>query len=230
MTQETMITALGVFIGALGLLFTVGAIVVTFVLFRQSADYQRRLSENIASVDESAERALREYRTAFESFMAESSTAVAAKIANLVEQSEKATGSAKQRIDRDIEHWQEIRAAIAARLSDPRVAILTGNTWSDIAARLADGEFDRRLLSLLLKSEEFRALAEPPYALTTAGSHVVIHTLAGNKRWTYKISVPPDASSMSDKDLMRAFVQPLTRLITNEQKKRIAAPTDHTAG
>lgn len=48
MTQDFIIAALGVFVGALGVLFTGGAVVVTILLFRQSSEHGKQIDSAIA--------------------------------------------------------------------------------------------------------------------------------------------------------------------------------------
>lgn len=112
-------------IGLLGVLFAAGAIVGAYLLYRQSADYQKKLDNTIA-----------EYRALIDELVEDGRTRMAALAETVTAQIEAASkeieevGADRKRIATEIQRLNEVRDAVTAATappaSDPRYRPIPG--------------------------------------------------------------------------------------------------------
>jgi len=98
----------GVMIGALGVLFTVGAIVAGFVIFRQGRDYRDLIAESIAEYQKILNAFIEDKNQQIEVWKADA----ARQVAELRKGLDDATGKQKQEIAAKITELEKLQAAL----------------------------------------------------------------------------------------------------------------------
>lgn len=115
MDNDLVATWMGVFVGALGVLFTIGAIVVTAVLFRQSREYRDLIDRTMQGYRDAFAALEAEYRSRFDQL---------AKATRLEMENDRAalasaTGERHKELEERIGRAQETLKRIQASTSSP---------------------------------------------------------------------------------------------------------------
>jgi hypothetical protein len=112
-------TWMGVYIGALGGLFAIGAIVSGFLIYRQGADYRRRLTEVIAELKGQAGQAAASMQAQVEAYIDQNAkefellrATYSSQIDTLRFQAQTATEESKKQIDAEIEGLRKALEAL----------------------------------------------------------------------------------------------------------------------
>ncbi len=108
---------LGVFVGALGVLFALGAIVAGIIIYRQGSDYKKSLSEFENTYRVILDKVIQEKTAQLEAFM----TTIDASIKEQQKQLQTAKTEQKEQIESAIQNLERVKKGVTEQIQRPSV-------------------------------------------------------------------------------------------------------------